>query len=125
MAMTKRGWSSRLPERAMPWACLKSWKARPWRSCRSSIHPVTSRAMAFAMTDLLDTSARATRWFGCQHMTSAAGQRLVHQYMRGIRFDGLWQYQVATPSGHKRWKLLPLDAGGAQAAWIPMAWGGA
>ena len=49
-------------------------------------------------------------------MTSAAGQGLVHQYMRGIRFDGLWQYQVATPSGRKRWKLLPLDAGEAQAA---------
>jgi hypothetical protein len=49
-------------------------------------------------------------------MTSAAGQGLVHQYMRGIRFDGLWQYQVATPSGRKRWKLLPLDAGGTQAA---------
>ncbi len=49
-------------------------------------------------------------------MTRAAGQGLVHQYMRGIRFDGLWQYQVATPSGRKRWKLLPLDAGGAQAA---------
>ncbi len=49
-------------------------------------------------------------------MTSAAGQGLVHQYMCGIRFDGLWQYQVATPSGRKRWKLLPLDAGGTQAA---------
>lgn len=49
-------------------------------------------------------------------MTSAAGQRLVHQYMRGIRFDGLWQYQVATPSGRKRWKLLPLDTGDIQAA---------
>ena len=48
-------------------------------------------------------------------MTSAAGQGLVHQYMRGIRFDGLWQYQVATPSGRKCWKLLPLDAGEAQA----------
>src|SRR5256885_11343432 len=72
--------------------------------------------MAFAMTDLLDTSARTTRWFGSYPMTRAAGQGLVHQYMRGIRFDGLWQYQVATPSGRKRWKLLPLDAGGAQAA---------
>ena len=49
-------------------------------------------------------------------MISTAGQGLVHQYMRGIRFDGLWQYQVATPSGRKRWKLLLLDTGDIQAA---------
>ena len=48
-------------------------------------------------------------------MISTAGPGLVHQYIRGIRFDGLWQYQVATPSGRKCWKLLPLDAGEAQA----------
>ena len=49
-------------------------------------------------------------------MISTAGQGLVHQYIRGIRFDGLWRYQVALPSGRKRWKLLPLDTCDAQTA---------
>lgn len=49
-------------------------------------------------------------------MTRDVGQGLVHRYMRGIRFDELWQYQVATPSGRKRWKLLLLDTGDIQAA---------
>ena len=33
---------------------------------------------------------------------------LQHRYMRGLRFDGLWEHPVKTPAGRWRWKALPL-----------------
>lgn len=42
-------------------------------------------------------------------MTNAFGMGLTHHYMRGIRFKGQWEYQVRSPSGRLRWRLMPLD----------------
>lgn len=46
-------------------------------------------------------------------MSDQSAQRLVHRYMPGIRFDGLWEYQVANSSGELRWSFLPMDEGDA------------
>jgi len=46
-------------------------------------------------------------------MSDRSVQRLVQRYMRGIRFDGLWEYQVANSSGELRWGFLPMDEGDA------------
>ncbi|MDH5858810.1 hypothetical protein [Lampropedia aestuarii] len=47
-------------------------------------------------------------------MTEDTGVGLVHHYMRGIRFEGLWEYQVRSPSGRMRWKQLSMHSESAQ-----------
>lgn len=42
-------------------------------------------------------------------MSEKSAEGLVHHYMRGIRFDGLWEYQVKNASGRLRWSHLPMD----------------
>ena len=37
-------------------------------------------------------------------------QGLVHRYMRGVRFDGPWEYRVVSPSGRKRWSCMFPDS---------------
>lgn len=37
-------------------------------------------------------------------------QGLVHRYMRGVRFDGPWEYRVVSPSGRKRWRCMFPDS---------------
>ncbi len=37
-------------------------------------------------------------------------QGLVHRYMRGVRFDGPWEYRVVNPSGRKRWSCMFPDS---------------
>jgi len=44
-------------------------------------------------------------------MSDRSVQRLFQRYMSGIRFDGLWEYQVANSSGELRWSFLPMDEG--------------
>lgn len=44
-------------------------------------------------------------------MSEKSAQGLVHHFMRGIRFDGLWEYQVKNASGRLRWRRLPMDEG--------------
>ena len=41
-------------------------------------------------------------------MAQASASHLVHRYVDGLRFDGVWEYQVLTSSGRIRWKALPL-----------------
>ncbi|QIL80834.1 hypothetical protein G7047_13655 [Diaphorobacter sp. HDW4A] len=49
-------------------------------------------------------------------MAEIAGKAfgLAHRYMQGIRFDGVWEYQVVAASGRKRWQSLPPDSEHAQ-----------
>lgn len=42
-------------------------------------------------------------------MSDMTAEGLVHHYMLGIRFDGLWEYQVKYPSGRLHWMHLPMD----------------
>lgn len=49
-------------------------------------------------------------------MTEDTGVGLVHYYMRGIRFEGLWEYQVRSVSGCMRWKQLPMHSEATQAS---------
>lgn len=39
-------------------------------------------------------------------MAESADKALIHRYMRGIRFDGPWEYRVVSPSGRRRWSYL-------------------
>lgn len=49
-------------------------------------------------------------------MTEDTGVGLVHYYMRGIRFDGVWEYQVRSSSRRMRWKQLSMHSESAQAS---------
>ena len=49
-------------------------------------------------------------------MSEKSAQGLVHHFMRGIRFDGLWEYQVKNSSGRLRWMHLPMDDADANSA---------
>lgn len=42
-------------------------------------------------------------------MMRSPEQGLVHRYMRGVRFDGPWEYRVVSPSGRKRWSYMFPD----------------
>jgi hypothetical protein len=35
---------------------------------------------------------------------------ITHRFLPGLRFDTLWRYLARTPSGGRRWALLPLGA---------------
>lgn len=41
--------------------------------------------------------------------TANAAEGLAHRFVRGLRFDGLWQYAVRMASGRTSWKELPLQ----------------
>lgn len=47
-------------------------------------------------------------------MMRSPEQGLVHRYMRGVRFDGPWEYRVVSPSGRKSWSYMfpDTDRGG-------------
>lgn len=43
-------------------------------------------------------------------MMRSPEQGLVHRYMRGVRFDGPWEYRVVSTSGRKRWSCMFPDS---------------
>jgi hypothetical protein len=43
-------------------------------------------------------------------MADTADKGLIHRYMRGIRFDGPWEYRVTSPAGRRRWSYMFPDA---------------